>query len=292
MKSSFLRRPVAIALSLLLAAVQTVAVASAAEVVVDPVGPDVPLYSRPIVAPAYGEYSVAQSFRAEDERVRFGFRLAGEEVLDPDEQDPFAGVMLTYRLYKGDSSSRHPGRLLATRHVAMPGTLSDDPIRAQFGDVGFVEADFSRVRLTPGATYTMEITRQLDTRAGISVWHSVNNPYAYGLMSIPPRFDPASPEDAHFRMTPVRWTPRARVAALRRWIASAPGIASTDRKLLISTLHKTLTKPELPAYQRVACSRLDSFIRYVDQHSHRFDDATAVHLFDQAELIKTGIPCR
>jgi hypothetical protein len=38
--------------------------------------------------------------------------------------------------------------------------------------------------------------------------------------------------------------------------------------------------------------QLDSFIEYVDQRSHRFNDATAVYLFDQAELIKTGIPCR
>lgn len=289
MNSPVLRRPVAVALSLLLAAVQTAAVASAAEVVVDPAGPDVPLYSRPIVAPAYGEYSVAQSFRAEDARIRFGFRLAGEEVVDPDEQDPFAGVVLTYRLYEGATSS---GRLLATRHVAMPGALSDDPVRSQFGDVGFVEADFSRVRLTTGATYTMEITRQLDTRAGISVWHSVDNPYANGFMSIPPRFDPASPWDAHFRMTPVRVTPRVRIAALRQWIASAPSITPRDRKLLLSKLHRTLMAPELPAYQRVACHQLDSFIKYVDQHSQRFDDATAVHLFDQAEQIKTGIPCR
>lgn len=282
----------------LLAALST---AMAGEVVVDPpLTEEDYLVSRPVGPGELPWYSIAQSFRAEDPKIRFGFRLRdsvyGGGAL------PNAGVLVTYRLYEGEDEY---GELLATRYVAMPATATDDPFRGIWGDAGFVEADFSQVTLEVGAQYTMRASVGEPTVGdGIFVWLSDENPYPFGRMYFPEiGVDPSDPnyeyffvwdwsnEDLLFRMSPVGATTAQLVADLRDWIAASPAIGSPDRKVLLNKLHQTLGKPDLPAYQTVACRQLTSFIQYVDQHSNRFDNATAVALFDRTEAAMAAVPC-
>lgn len=289
MPSPVLHRPVAIALSLVLAAAHALTTAAAGEVVVD----GSHAMALPIYAPQANRTSLVQTFRAEDPRIRFGFEFGVFHGDNPELYDPFGGVTLIYRLYEGDTSLK---RLIATRYVSMPHEFVDEDDTSS--NVGFVEADFSQVRLKVGRQYSMQVTRDPKPNVHIGVWAFEDSPYPHGIAYNPPAEAHDSPRefdadfDAYFRMTPVSTTPCARTRALQRWISRAPGISGTDRKVLNHKLHKALLKPYLPVYQRVACAQLDSFIAYVDRRSHRFSDATAVHLFDQAELIKTGIPCR
>ncbi|MFC0676688.1 hypothetical protein ACFFGH_02315 [Lysobacter korlensis] len=289
MTSPVLRRPVAIALSLVFAAAQTFSTAAAAEVVVD--GPH--YVALPIYAPQANRTSLVQTFRAEDPRIRFGFEFGVFHGDNPELFDPFGGVTLVYRLYEGDTSLK---RLIATRYVAMPHEFVDSEDASS--NVGFVEADFSQVRLKVGRQYSMQVTRDPKPNVHIGVWAAEGSPYAHGIGYNPPDEDPNTPRefdadfDAYFRMTPVTTTPCARTRALRSRISSAPGISAQDRKRLNAKLTESLVKPYLPSYQKTACTQLDSFIKYVDQHSHRFNDATAVYLFDRADLIRKSIPCR
>jgi hypothetical protein len=291
MKSSALRRPVAIALSLLLAATQALSTAAADEVVVT--GSHV--MGLPIYAPQANRTSLVQTFRAEDPRIRFGFEfwVVQADSDRPELYDPFGGVMLTYRLYEGDKSLK---KLIATRHVAMPHTLveTDDGT----SNAGFVEADFSQVRLKVGKQYSMQVTRDPKPNVSFAVFAFEDSPYPHGVAYNPPAEAHDSPRefdadvDAYFRMTPVTKTPCARTRALRSWIERAKGISVHDRTQLNTRLTQSLVKPHLPSYQKTACTQLASFVQYVDRYSHRFTDATAVHLFDQADLIRQGIPCR
>lgn len=272
----------------------------AAEVVLDPpLGGNELLVSRPITYPIPG-YSLSQSFRAEDSRIRFGFRLV-DINFEPSKPLPNAGATITYRLYAGENSY---DELLATRHIAMPSEVSDDAIRAPWGDVGFVEADFSAVPLAIGEQYTMQVTMQpANSQFPVNVWLSWNDPYPHGRFYFPPGIDPSTPdywlfdnanfanEDLLFRMAPAQATPSAMVTALRHWIVNSANVGDKERRLLLNKLHRVLLVPDRPAYQRVACQQLDSFIKFVDQHADSFDDATAVFLFDQAEQIKLAVPC-
>lgn len=291
MTSAALRRPVAIALSLVLAAAPAFSTAAADEVVVT--GSHV--MGLPIYAPQANRTSLVQTFRAEDPRIRFGFEfwVVHADFDRPELYDPFGGVMLTYRLYEGDKSLKKP---IATRHVAMPHTFVDS--EDTLSNVGFVEADFSQVRLKVGKQYSMQVTRDPKPNVFFAVWAFEDSPYPDGIAYTPPAESHDSPRefdadfDAYFRMTPVTTTPCARTRALRNWIARAKGISAHDRTQLNAKLTKSLVKPYLPSYQKTACTQLNSFVQYVDRYSHRFTDATAVHLFDQADLIRQGIPCR
>lgn len=289
MTSSALHRPAAIAFSLVLAAAQIASPAAAAEVVVD--GSHVTGLS--LYTPQANRTSLVQTFRAEDPRIRFGFELGVNRGENPELYDPFGGVTLVYRLYEGDRALK---KLIATRYVAMPHTFVDSEDTSD--SVGFVEADFSQVRLKVGRQYSMQITRDPKPNVSIFAWAFEDNPYPHGIAYRPPAEAHDSPRefdadfDAYFKMTPVTKTPCARTRALRRWIARAKGITAHDRTQLNTRLAKSLVKPHLPSYQKTACTQLNSFIHYVDRYSHRFTDATAVHLFDQAQLIRQGIPCR
>lgn len=289
MKSSALRRPVAIALSLLLAATQTLSTAAADEVVVT--GSHVMGLS--IYAPQANRTSLVQTFRAEDPRIRFGFEFGVNQGENPGLYDPFGGVTLVYRLYEGDKALK---KLIATRYVSMPHTFVDSEDTSD--NVGFVEADFSQVRLKVGRQYSMQVTRDPKPNVSIFAWAFEDSPYPHGIAYRPPAEAHDSPRefdadfDAYFKMTPVTKTPCARTRALQNWIARAKGISPHDRTQLNTRLTKSLVKPHLPSYQKTACTQLASFVQYVDRYSHRFTDATAVHLFDQADLIRQGIPCR
>lgn len=295
MNRHVLVRPLAFGLSLL-AFSSTIA----GEVIVDPPLTEFDyLVSRPL-APELPWYSIAQSFRAEDPRIRFGFRL--RDQMYSSGALPNAGVLITYRLYADEDDY---DVLLATRYVALPSTPTDDPFRGIWGDAGFVEADFSQVTLEVGAQYTMRASVSGPVVGdGPYVWLSDKNPYPYGRMYFPEiGVDPSDPnyeyffvwdwsnEDLLFRMSPVGLTAAQQVAALRSWIAASPAIDARDRNVLINKLHKTLGKPDLPAYQTVACRQLTSFIQYLDQHSNRFDSATAVTLFDRTEAVMAAVPC-
>lgn len=275
--------------------------AIAGEVVVDPpLTENDYLVSRPLTVSELPWYSIAQSFRAEDPKIQFGFRLR-DDVYGGGAL-PNAGVLITYRLYAGENDY---DELLGTRYVAMPSTSTDDSFRGIWGDAGFVEADFSQVTLEVGAQYTMRISVSGPVAGnGPYVWLSDENPYPYGRMYFPEiGVDPSDPnyeyffvwdwsnEDLLFRMSPVGQTAAQQVAALRSWIAASPAIGTRDRKVLINKLHRTLGKPDLPAYQTVACRQLTSFIQYVDRHSNRFDNATAVILFDRIEDVMGAVPC-
>ena len=146
--------------------------------------------------------SLAQSFTATDPFVRFGFRL-----FDEDSSLPNAGTSLVYRLYQGENVYT---ALLATRTVTMPSTLSTDA-RSVWGDVGFVEADFSDVALTPGSRYTVEITLPagslpaIGSYSGVSVWTSLLNPYTGGRFFFTANYDNSffADQDMLFHMQPV-----------------------------------------------------------------------------------------
>lgn len=290
----------AAALSLLVAAAPAAA-GKSGTVVVDPVldGDSDLLVSRPIVARDVPGYTIAQSFKPVSRQMRFGFRLTDYGHADGVPNN--AGRRITYRLYEGENSYK---RLVATRHVAFPARVSDDAVRAELGDVGFVEADFSQVKLKKGATYTMRLSMHVPyIGEAPNVWLSWNNPYPDGRLFFPPGIAADHPgrdyyyrrdwsqEDLFFRMSHVHRTVAQQVDALRKWISGTAAIGTKDRTVLVRALDKALSDPNGTGYQAQACHHLDGMLSYIDRHSNRFDDATAVSLFDRTEAIRTGVPC-
>jgi hypothetical protein len=164
--------------------------------------------------PAFGNVwnFLAQSFTAEDRRISFGFRM-----LDASAALPNAGVSIEYSLYAGENSFSS-STLLARRVVLLPSTLASDP-RSVFGDLGFVDADFTDVELTPGEKYTVLVGRSglslpvLGTTTGFGVWTSLSNPYSGGRFFFPVGYagwagqlynnDFFSQDDMLFRITPA-----------------------------------------------------------------------------------------
>jgi hypothetical protein len=88
-----------------------------------------------------------------------------------------------------------------------------------FGDLGFVDADFTDVELTPGEKYTVLVGRSgsslpdLGTTTGFGVWTSLSNPYSGGRFFFPVGYagwlglsynnDFFSQQDMLFRVTPA-----------------------------------------------------------------------------------------
>jgi hypothetical protein len=151
---------------------------------------------RPVASndPGHGNvwYSLAQTFTARDEHVLFGFRLA-----DTSSSLPNAGMSVIYNLYVGENSY---SKLLTSRTVKLPETLSRNDPRSVFGDVGFVFADFSNVELTIGKSYTVEIKAptlpSIGSFSPIKVWCSSEDPYHSGRFYFPPA-SPASASNAY-----------------------------------------------------------------------------------------------
>lgn len=145
---------------------------------------------------------LSQSFIAEDPHIVFGFRMLDVSPLLPDKGKP-----LIYNLYQGEDSY---STLLASRTVAFPSTVSADS-RAAFGDVGFVDADFSNVALGVGLKYTVEITVPTANLpvtgrdSGFGVWTSSANPYSDGRFFFRTGYDNSlfSSNDMLFRISPV-----------------------------------------------------------------------------------------
>lgn len=171
---------------------------------------------RPVASnvPAFGNVwnLLAQSFTAEDRRISFGFRMKDASAALPN-----AGASLEYSLYAGENSYSS-STFLARRVVVLPSTLATDP-RSVFGDLGFVDADFTDVELTPGEKYTVLVGRSgfslpdLGTTTGFGVWTSLSNPYSGGRFFFPVGYagwvglfynnDFFSQQDMQFRVTPA-----------------------------------------------------------------------------------------
>jgi len=275
--------------------------AFAATVVVDPVLIDGagPFVSRPVVAVGIPGYTIAQSFEAVTRSMRFGFRLVDYDITNGIPDD--AGKLVTYRLYEGENVYK---RLIARRYVALPAHVSTDPFRANLGDLGFVEADFSQVKLKQGAQYTMRISMSLPFNdSPPNVWLSWANPYLGGRLYFPPGIDRSHPdydyfygrdwsnEDLFFRLSSVERTVQQLLVDLRKWIVQSPAIGIGDRIPLLRELNATLSDPNTPEYQSTACGHLGAMLVYVDSHSNHFDNATAVQLFDRIDGVRTTVPC-
>jgi 6-phosphogluconolactonase (cycloisomerase 2 family) len=146
--------------------------------------------------------SIAQSFTAQDPRILFGFRLK-----DSVSSLPHAGASIIYNLYAGENSY---STLLASKTVVFPSVVAAGS-RSVFGDVGFVDADFSNVALVLGEKYTVEITvppgalPATGADTGLAVWTSLSNPYGGGRFFFPTGYDNAlfSAQDMLFRVTAV-----------------------------------------------------------------------------------------
>lgn len=136
-------------------------------------------------------YSLAQTFKAPYEHVRFGFKLRH----DPGDV-PSAGTAVIYNLYAGENSY---SKLLASKTVTLPGTRNSGGSRA--GDMGFVFAEFSNVNLIIGQSYTVEIRvpalPSVGSSSPIGVWVSGKDPYRHGRFYLPPA-SPTSVNNAFF----------------------------------------------------------------------------------------------
>src|SRR6267142_6865315 len=176
--------------------------AMAADIVVD----DGATNSRTVASnvPEFGNVwnSMAQSFTAEDPSILFGFRLK-----DSDSSLPHAGASIIYNLYAGENSY---STLLASKTVAFPNAVAAGS-RGVFGDVGFVDADFSNVTLVVAEKYTVEISvpssalPATGSNTGFGVWTSLNNPYSDGRFFFSSGYNNAffSQQDMLFRVTAV-----------------------------------------------------------------------------------------
>jgi hypothetical protein len=127
-------------------------------------------------------HSLAQTFTSHDEHVLFGFRLA-----DASSSLPNAGTSVVYNLYAGENSY---SKLLTSKTVNLPHTLSRNDPRSVYGDVGFMLTDFSDVDLTIGQPYTVEIKVRtfpsIGSSSPIRVWTSSKDPYHGGRFYFPP----------------------------------------------------------------------------------------------------------
>lgn len=268
--------------------------AHAAEVTVD----DGSTRARSITAndPANGNVwtSLAQSFTATNSQIRFGFRLT-----DIDSSLPDAGAQITYDLYSGESFSGIP---LASRTVVMPSTLSDDP-RSAFGDVGFVEADFSSVLLDVGYRYTVRISTPasgvppIGSYSGISVWTSIDDPYPGGRFFFPAGYDNTffESDDMLFHMEAATGTSSQAAFALGEDIAATSAVPAGVRTplgvlanvagidLANRTQHGTL----------LACQLMDRFISYAEKAvaGGRLAASYGEDWILRAEQLKTQASC-
>lgn len=107
--------------------------------------------------------------------------------------------------------------------MTLTSTLASDS-RSSFGDVGFVDADFSAVPLTVGQKYTVEITvpagnlPSAGTDTGFGVWTSLSNPYSGGRFFFPAGYDNAffSDEEKTCSFAPARPPAASKITATER----------------------------------------------------------------------------
>ncbi len=257
--------------------------ARAADIIVD----DGDNHFRPVASnvPAFGNVwnSMAQSFTAEDPSILFGFRLK-----DFDSSLPHAGASIIYNLYAGENSY---ATLLASKTVTLPNALSTDR-RSVFGDVGFVDADFSNVTLVLGQKYTVEITvpssalPATGSDTGFGVWTSLNNPYSGGRFFFPTGYDNNffSQQDMSFRVTTVL-SPAQMISNLINAVTSAnfhQGNALLENAL--SSLNSGNTG--------AACNQIGAFINQVRAQSGKeLSVAVADELIASANRVKATIGC-
>lgn len=238
--------------------------------------------------------SLAQSFTAEDAHIRFGFRLT-----DDSSSLPNAGASIVYNLYSGENSY---STLLASRAVVLPGVLSDDP-RAIYGDVGFVEADFSSVALVPGQRYTVQVTvpaanlPPADSETGIGVWTSLNDPYAGGRFFFPLGYDNSffAEQDMLFRVVPVELSPVQATSVLENSIIAQDFPKQVSASLLapLKNVAKVLGDDN-PDNDASACGKLDDFISTVEDKvaANKIDEQVGVEFILQAEALQSKIGCQ
>ena len=265
----------------------------AAEVTVD----DGSTSTRSVAAndPANGNVwnSLAQSFTATNSQIRFGFRLT-----DIDSSLPNAGAQLTYDLYRGESFSGVP---LASRTVVMPSTLSDDP-RSAFGDVGFVEADFSSLQLDVGYRYTVRISMPASgvpptgSYAGISVWTSIDDPYPGGRFFFPAGYDNTffESDDMLFRMEAATGTSSQTAFALGEDIMATSAVPAGVKTPLGVLAHVAGFDLANGRYGTLlACQLMDRFIAYAEKAvaGGRLAGSYGEDWILRAEQLKTQASC-
>jgi hypothetical protein len=246
--------------------------------------------------PAFGNVwnLLAQSFTAEDRRVSFGFRMKDASAALPN-----AGASLEYSLYAGENSYSS-STFLARRVVVLPSTLATDP-RSVFGDLGFVDADFTDVELTPGEKYTVLVGRSgfslpdLGTTTGFGVWTSLSNPYSGGRFFFPVGYagwvgllynnDFFSQQDMLFRVTPASVT-QIIGALVGQVISPSLGFSNGEKTSLTAKLQAALGYLQAGATAD-AIAALQAFIHEVNAlvNSGRLTTAAAAPLISAAEGI-------
>ena len=265
----------------------------AAEVTVD----DGSTSTRSVAAndPANGNVwnSLAQSFTATNSQIRFGFRLT-----DIDSSLPNAGTQITYDLYIGENSSGIP---FASRTVVMPSALSDDP-RSAFGDVGFVEADFSSVQLDVGYRYTVRISMPASgvpptgSYAGISVWTSIDDPYPGGRFFFPAGYDNTffESDDMLFHMEAATGTSSQTAFALGEDIMATSAVPAGVKTPLGVLAHVAGFDLANGRYGTLlACQLMDRFIAYAEKAvaGGRLAGSYGEDWILRAEQLKTQASC-
>jgi hypothetical protein len=226
---------------------------------------------------------MAQSFTAEDPSILYGFRLK-----DSDPSLPHAGASIMYNLYDGENSY---STLLASKTVTLPNAVSTDS-RSIFGDVGFVDADFSNVTLVVGQKYTVEVTvpssalPSTGSDTGFGVWTSPNNPYSGGRFFFRSGYDNTffSQQDMLFRVTTVL-SPAKMILNLINAVTSAnfhQGSALLQNAL--SSLNNGNTG--------ACCNQIDAFINQARAQSGKdLSVPVADELIASANRVKATIGC-
>jgi hypothetical protein len=221
--------------------------------------------------PALGNIwtSMAQSFTVPYSRISFGFRLLDTNFTT----NANAGKPVIYNLYAGEIA---PLTLLASRTVTFPSDLLSSTIgEPRLGDVGFVDADFSGVTLTPGEKYTVEITLPPEgmpaagTQGEIGVWTSLVNPYDGGRFYFP--LIPSNPvagnngffseQDMIFRIGDAVGSPELLIEDLRAEVAGVGPGGSLASKL------RNVQAAYAAGDARAACAVLNAFMHQVRAQS-------------------------
>lgn len=255
--------------------------------------------------------SLSQTFTARWPRMTFGFRLFNRDsttgALLPD-----AGKLVVMNLYSGENSYSN---LLASRTVAMPAELSTDS-RRNFGDVGFVVADFSAVALAVGGRYTVEITLPpgdlpaSGQRSNINVWTSLANPYPDGRFYFRCCYDNSAfaSQDMLFTMNEVAASgPVAAVEAVEEDIVGAldrgaisPSVATMLLDLLgpiqvkLAWIAANPTSPDRARMIDEACTLINSFNARMDHlvRDRRLSSHMRYQWRHEMLLVKADLGCR